>query len=189
MDTCLNCPNIFRRKYIAKGKRKVYCSRQCALNAIKKVKHKKTCKTCLCVFYAGYNRKRSEYCSRACIERHPCQLCGKIITGRVTFQSGQKRFCTRKCSNIFHRTLRSQTAYVARGFANSIKKHGKIKCQQCDLEEISCLCVHHIDENRENNSPENLQTLCYNCHARLHWEDSANRLQNIQVAHAIAPYL
>jgi predicted HNH restriction endonuclease len=30
------------------------------------------------------------------------------------------------------------------------------------------LIVHHVDENRSNNDPENLIWLCYNCHHLVH---------------------
>ena len=64
--------------------------------------------------------------------------------------------------------------------ANSVKKNGittlnpliKLKgrkCESCGLEKwldmpIN-LEIHHIDGNRKNNSLENLQLLCPNCHS------------------------
>lgn len=33
------------------------------------------------------------------------------------------------------------------------------------------LGLHHKDENRLNNSPENLLTLCLKCHTLTHWEN------------------
>ena len=44
----------------------------------------------------------------------------------------------------------------------------KTACEQCGSE--SRLGLHHLDENRQNNSPANLQTLCPACHTRWHWE-------------------
>lgn len=41
-------------------------------------------------------------------------------------------------------------------------------CEVCGSE--SQLGLHHLDEDRTNNSPSNLQTLCAACHTRLHWE-------------------
>ena len=45
------------------------------------------------------------------------------------------------------------------------------------------LQVDHIDGNHDNNEPENLQTLCANCHAvktnmYRDWEDKKNKLFN-----------
>lgn len=36
------------------------------------------------------------------------------------------------------------------------------------------LVVHHIDFNKKNNAPSNLQTLCVSCHGRLHGRVSQN---------------
>lgn len=44
----------------------------------------------------------------------------------------------------------------------------KPACELCGSK--SRLGLHHKDEDRTNNSPENLQTLCPPCHTRLHWE-------------------
>ena len=88
---------------------------------------------------------------------------------------------------------------------NSPKKNGKTlaplialrgrKCENCGLEEwlgqSIALEVHHIDGDRSNNSLENLQILCPNCHAQTeNWrkrdkqktevseEDFVNALRN-----------
>ena len=44
--------------------------------------------------------------------------------------------------------------------------HKKSECERCGFvaEHKSQLDVDHIDKNRLNNSPENLRTLCANCH-------------------------
>lgn len=64
--------------------------------------------------------------------------------------------------NNFHKKSGKTTA------APLIKLRGR-KCENCGLEEwlgqpIN-LEVHHIDSNRSNNSLENLQLLCPNCHS------------------------
>lgn len=42
----------------------------------------------------------------------------------------------------------------------------KMYCENCGFKALhrAQLDVDHIDENHKNNSPENLQTLCPNCH-------------------------
>ena len=59
----------------------------------------------------------------------------------------------------------------ARARANYKRKkyNGYVKlpnCEHCNFVVIhsSQLDIDHIDGNRENNSPQNLQTLCANCH-------------------------
>lgn len=42
------------------------------------------------------------------------------------------------------------------------------QCSVCGWnEDEDCLEVHHIDENRDNNSLDNLIILCPNCHRKL----------------------
>lgn len=58
------------------------------------------------------------------------------------------------------------------------QKHKKKQCEDCGKAHIRdnegflirkvYLTVHHIDENVENNSSENLMTLCRECHDRIH---------------------
>lgn len=45
-------------------------------------------------------------------------------------------------------------------------------CETCGS--TSQLGLHHMDEDRTNNSPENLQTLCPRCHMAWHWDHGKN---------------
>jgi 5-methylcytosine-specific restriction endonuclease McrA len=184
MDKCKVCDQEFKRKYPRGKKRKIYCSKKCKYSDSEV--YKRICKTCGKEFKAIFLTKNKEYCSLACIQRHPCQLCGKIITGRVTFQSGEKKFCGRTCAAFVNRTLKSKISYMPNGFARSIKDHGKIICNRCGIDDIQFLIVHHIDRNRLNNKIENLETLCANCHHKIHWGDSEKRMRCVQLAQLIA---
>ncbi|CAN5950526.1 unnamed protein product [Sphagnum jensenii] len=46
------------------------------------------------------------------------------------------------------------------------RKYLEDKCRRCGFvpEDVCQLTVDHIDRNHKNNVPENLQTLCANCH-------------------------
>lgn len=57
--------------------------------------------------------------------------------------------------------------------SNKPRHHGKIyklykkdKCERCTFipQDLCQLDVDHIDGNKSNNEPSNLQTLCANCH-------------------------
>lgn len=185
MDKCKVCDVEFKRKYPKGGQRKIYCSKKCRYSDsyVEKI-----CKTCGKTFIKNIISKKSDlYCSTSCIQRWPCELCGKIIMGRKVFQS-RKRFCSRACSNFVHRTLSSKLQYMLNGFAQSIKKFGKIQCDICNIDNIEFLCVHHLDGDRENNSMKNLQTLCCNCHHRIHFGQGLKRLKCVQLAHMIVKY-
>jgi predicted HNH restriction endonuclease len=38
----------------------------------------------------------------------------------------------------------------------------------CGYDNLHALVVHHIDEDRSNNTIDNLIVLCANCHAEVH---------------------
>lgn len=40
------------------------------------------------------------------------------------------------------------------------------QCEICGS--VDYLVVHHVDQNRKNNKPENLMMLCRSCHAQVH---------------------
>ena len=49
-----------------------------------------------------------------------------------------------------------------------LKKHGK--CNRCGYDEnIAAIIVHHKDRDRTNNTKENLEILCANCHYIEHY--------------------
>ena len=183
MSTCVVCGTKFPLKYLRKGVQQKCCSKACRYES---AKLKKVCPTCGKTFVTNKLSRRKDYCSVACIQRSPCQLCGKIITGRAKFQGGEKRFCSRRCSNVVHRTLAGKKNYVVRGFAQTIVRLGTLACEKCGFSNPDGLTVHHIDKNRSNNRDDNLITLCGTCHALQHWSGSRNRQRDVLVAHFIA---
>lgn len=52
-----------------------------------------------------------------------------------------------------------------------IREHDGHQCQVCGISESdleNSLSVHHIDEDKTNNDPENLISLCRSCHIKIH---------------------
>ncbi len=86
-----------------------------------------------------------------------CSVCGptkvKVRDNRMSTASSRFR-----CYAVYKRTvIKSRYPYAV---------HKKDYCQHCNFKpvHISQLDVDHIDGDRFNNDPSNLQTLCANCH-------------------------
>lgn len=116
-----------------------------------------------------------------------CPNCGKTLTKK------QAKYCSNKCQQVY---LRNQ--YIQRwkqGLETGLKgKFGiskyireyllnkyNYKCQKCGWGEINPytntypLEIHHIDGNHLNNSEDNLQVLCPNCHSLTGTHKNHNR--------------
>lgn len=60
-----------------------------------------------------------------------------------------------------------------RTFKEQIRARDKYKCQICGVPETELcrrLSVHHKDLDKQNIAPDNLISLCLNCHINLHWD-------------------
>jgi 5-methylcytosine-specific restriction endonuclease McrA len=92
--------------------------------------------------------------SHAIIERanNKCELCG-APNNQIIFRPNKK-----------HASMFDRTWYY----------NGEICDHMGNLTKI-ILTVHHIDSNKENNSPLNLIALCQRCHLRL---DLAKHIHN-----------
>ena len=104
-----------------------------------------------------------------------CQWCGNEIKG-----TRRKSFCSKECSEDFHRLVtwgRTRNAY-----SNQIVWRDNLTCQDCGELLAGKNChniyiplevgaeVHHIlpIEYGGEDNPENLITLCHNCHIERH---------------------
>src|SRR4030042_1147912 len=59
---------------------------------------------------------------------------------------------------------------------DKIKQRDENKCILCDRKSVK-MEVHHIDWNWNNNSAENLVTLCHGCHNKAHRKKSKDRIK------------
>lgn len=85
-----------------------------------------------------------------------CPKCGEVFKQK---RSNQK-FCTKKCKHYYYVRVRKKK------LQQPYAKFKKSSCDFCGFKAIdTCqLDIDHIDGNHKNNSLENLQTLCANCH-------------------------
>lgn len=106
-----------------------------------------------------------------------CALCPKIIVKT----SNRQLYCEDCRKNVNKKSLQEyyKKTYIKKGYNQSgefnnnwkggigtYRKHLREKCEKCGSHET--LLVHHKDEDRYNNNPENLQTLCKRCHQIEH---------------------
>ena len=117
----------------------------------------------------------SVFCSSVCYgiscrKNVACAVCGKNMLSGLN-----KKTCSRSCANI-HRTgimykINRPRDKVTSLFA--IKKRlltarGHV-CERCSYDKADILQVHHKNRDRSNNSLDNLELICPNCHYEEHY--------------------
>lgn len=115
------------------------------------------------------------FCSKACYgiacrKENPCIVCGKPILGGLN-----KKTCSRSCANIHRKGVvykvgapKDRAKSVRAIKAKLIKIRGG-KCERCDYDVLEVLHIHHKNRNRRDNSFENLELICPNCHFEEHY--------------------
>lgn len=124
------------------------------------------------------------YCSRSCSDMGRkkgkfvlCDICGKEIWKRpkaLKNSKSKKFFCGKSCqtkwrnkefSGVKHPNWKGGEFTYGR-----IMKELGIKpiCSHCGINNKQVLVIHHLDQNRKNNTHKNLIWLCRNCHYLIH---------------------
>ena len=109
-----------------------------------------------------------------------CDYCGKeffIAPSKLTNTKSGLHFCSRECKdkaqcissgNKFSAIKPAHYGTTKKDYRKKAFREYEHKCAICGYnEDIDILEVHHIDENRQNNSLENLIILCPICHRKL----------------------
>ncbi len=146
---CLNCEKLFIHRIDRNGK---FCNEKCCNE---------------------YKRK----ISTRYIEL-PCTVCNKEFKRRKDLLVNSKSglyFCSRKCKE-FGQSLAGGIKeiqpphYGTAGIDyRALFTEDELVCVRCGYDEFkSCVDIHHIDHNRENNDKSNLIPLCCNCHHGIH---------------------
>jgi 5-methylcytosine-specific restriction endonuclease McrA len=191
---CANCGIDFTRapsQILKSGN--VFCSVSCKS---KYAEIEKVCQGCGNPFIPDAKNKGALYCSWDCFkesrwENVECFECGKVFSKRLseikkTLLSKGKHMCSRSCRNTYTSKLLGGDGYWEEGCKrpSKVKKYGKgwpaAKRYALERDEYTCQCcgsveqleVHHWEPYSISfdNSPENLVTLCKECHIDKHKE-------------------
>lgn len=176
-----NCENCGKKIYIPRrsiGKKK-FCSAKCRdqksyffeLNKKKRNGENKKCEVCGASFYVpGARIKTAKYCSNLCRNNRPvnyrktaCVVCGVVFT--MKNKGAPQKYCSIPCAR------KARKFFVREDRRHKNRKQIALmgSCQECGYKDnLKILGVHHKDKNPKNNSKENLEVLCPNCHSLKH---------------------
>lgn len=122
------------------------------------VKHKAECPHCTKLFTKGNISKHMQ----ACINKKVCPVCETEFKPK---KKGQI-CCSHGCANSFFRSGSDHPNWREEAYRTTCFHHHDKRCVVCGEENI--VEVHHLDENHDNNSPDNLIPLCPTHHAYWH---------------------
>ena len=155
IKTCLNCNDVIENY----GKK--FCSRSCSATFNNKTRVKVNDK----IIMVRDERKRKEYHKR---KKNNCVNCGELANNK---------YCSLICQNnykrklIFEKIENGDTTLDFRQYKKYlIYKYGA-KCMKCGWNEVNPTSgkvpieLEHKDGNSTNNSLDNLELLCPNCHS------------------------
>jgi len=157
---CLNCKNecFVEKREINRGNGK-FCSQQCSSDHrvanLQELEKNVTCAFCKQSFHMTFHRgKRSKS--------------GLYFCCRLHKDNAQKIGGIKEIMPSHYGTGSPDNTYRRTAFSNKPKI-----CERCRYDQHpAAIIVHHKDRNRMNDSIENLEVLCSNCHAIEHWGES-----------------
>lgn len=106
----------------------------------------------------------------SCRKESPCVICGRLILSGLN-----KKTCSRGCANrhragIKYKINRPRDKVVSqRALKIKLMKIKGKNCERCNYNKYEILQVHHQDRNKANNSLDNLELICPNCHFEEHY--------------------
>lgn len=169
---CEQCGTEFSVRGYRKDTAK-FCSRRC-LALKSRVQVDADCAICGKHFtHISSRSNKAKYCSRECYyqsmkgrgsKTFTCAHCGKEFNGSP---SHNRKYCSRACVGKASKATWSPAFTTAR---KSMANRGMLtRCNRCGYSEHpEILGVHHRDRDHSNNSMENLEVLCPNCHSIEH---------------------
>ena len=116
---------------------------------------KRSCKKC----GVEYHKDGLTSHERKCEGIKICPQCGKEYTGR-------KKTCGYACANKYFRSGENHPNWKPESYRSTCFLYHEKKCVICGEEKI--LAVHHMNEDKKDNRPENLIPLCPTHHQYFH---------------------
>lgn len=169
---CPRCQKEFvrteseQRKAKKSGYDKTYCSVLCKNQDINESKKTHVCPTC----GTWFDQHRPSglgvvYCKPECKPQRNRKLLPRLCPN--CSQPFKPRYSVSVyCSSTCHRIAKKRTLTLIQSIKPLIAERDLGRCTMC-MTQLS-LVMHHIDEDRKNNTPENLITLCSPCHTTHH---------------------
>jgi 5-methylcytosine-specific restriction endonuclease McrA len=157
LKDCLNCSKKFETetRYITRGQGK-FCSQSCSSSYAAKRKSEARKDNCIC-----------SYCSKT-FYKAPSKIKNKSNTHyccREHKDKAQRLGGVKEIQPNHYGTGSGAHSYRIKAF-----RILENQCNRCGWKQYkSILVVHHKDRNRRNNSIDNLEILCPNCHSIEHY--------------------
>lgn len=104
--------------------------------------------------------KHEKHCYLNPVNEKRCPVCDKIM------KNHKNKTCSTGCFNRMYRTGEDNPNWKSDSYRSTCFLYHEKKCIICGEDKI--VSVHHLDENKKNNSPENLIPLCPTHHQYCH---------------------
>jgi hypothetical protein len=143
-------------------------------------------KSCLfCEEKLLYENRRGKLCNKSCaasynnrgVSRHSknSRVCGcgnsKLLQNKYCSECAQK--------HVYNRATSVETAKTDEARKRLLIEHRSYRCEVCGLSEWMGkpipIELHHIDGDSDNNTEDNLQLLCANCHSQCETHKRRNK--------------
>lgn len=123
--------------------------------------------------HAGHLTQR--YCSVKCRDTKSepprrCKFCDREFTARRPTML----YCSRACGA--RNRFKGKQTYQVSTRAKAALMSDDPQCGRCGYHKVAgILQIHHKDRNKRNNTPENVELVCPNCHEEEHFAKSDGR--------------
>jgi hypothetical protein len=132
-----------------------------------------------------YEGRRGKFCNKSCSAKHNNRGVTRHIKGTKVCNCGnpklpQNKYCS-ECAqkHVYNRATSVEDAKTDEARKRLLVEHRGYKCETCGLSEWMekpiPIELHHIDGNSDNNSEDNLQLLCANCHGQCETHKRRNK--------------